>query len=196
MACPPSPISRLKKASTSASLSPPKADNAPGAPTAESSAASPAPWAIASPSNSTPSRPRNRDLAPRLGGRVQTLTHQNWSKPRFLHPLPATKVLPYNKSLMTAASATTHTRDASKSKRRHPEDPEHYRMSIGDHLEELRWRMIFGLMGFVVVAAVCLFYGKRVMSAFCAPMTKTLMERGINPQMVYTEVGEPFMVFI
>jgi sec-independent protein translocase protein TatC len=97
---------------------------------------------------------------------------------------------------MTAASATTHTRDASKSKRRHPEDPEHYRMSIGDHLEELRWRMIFGLMGFVVAAAVCLFYGKRVMTAFCAPLTKTLLERNINPQMIYTEVGEPFMVFI
>src|SRR5438874_1616899 len=97
---------------------------------------------------------------------------------------------------MTAASASTHTRDASKSKRKHPEDPEHYRMSIGDHLEELRWRMIFGLMGFVVAAAVCLFYGKRVMSAFCAPMTKTLMERNINPQMIYNEVGEPFMVFI
>jgi len=97
---------------------------------------------------------------------------------------------------MTAASATTHARDASKSKRKHPEDPEHYRMSIGDHLEELRWRMIFGLMGFVVAAAVCLFYGKRVMTAFCAPLTKTLLERNINPQMIYTEVGEPFMVFI
>ena len=97
---------------------------------------------------------------------------------------------------MTAASASTHTRDASKSKRKHPEDPEHYRMSIGDHLEELRWRMIFGLFGFVIAAAVCLFYGKRVMTAFCAPLTKTLLERNINPQMIYTEVGEPFMVFI
>src|SRR5438445_13498287 len=94
---------------------------------------------------------------------------------------------------MTAASATTH---GSKVRHKHVDDPEHYRMSIGDHLEELRWRMIFGLMGFIVAAAVCLFYGKRVMSAFCAPMTKTLMERGINPQMVYNEVGEPFMVFI
>jgi sec-independent protein translocase protein TatC len=56
--------------------------------------------------------------------------------------------------------------------------------------------MIFGLIGFILAAAVCLFYGKRVMTAFCAPLTRTLLERDINPQMIYTEVGEPFMVFI
>src|SRR3954467_10869443 len=96
---------------------------------------------------------------------------------------------------MTAASAQSPSATASKTKR-HVEDPEHYRMSIGDHLEELRWRMIFGLIGFILAAAVCLFFGKRVMSAFCAPMTRTLLERNINPQMIYNEVGEPFMVFI
>ena len=48
---------------------------------------------------------------------------------------------------MTAASATTHaSEEASKTKPKHVQDPEHYRMSIGDHLEELRWRMIFGLI--------------------------------------------------
>jgi sec-independent protein translocase protein TatC len=99
---------------------------------------------------------------------------------------------------MTAASATTHqsAKESPPSKPHHVEDPEQYRMSIGDHLEELRMRMIFGLIGFVVAAAVCLFYGKTVMVAFCAPLTKTLQERDINPQMIYTEVGEPFMVFI
>ena len=97
---------------------------------------------------------------------------------------------------MTAASASTASTTASKSKRKHDQDPEHYRMSIGDHLEELRWRMIFGLIGFVIAAAVCLFYGKKVMVAFCAPLTRTLYERNINPQMIYNEVGEPFMVFI
>src|SRR5881392_2701619 len=97
---------------------------------------------------------------------------------------------------MTAASAQSPSSSASKTKRKNVEDPEHYRMSIGDHLEELRWRMIFGLIGFVLAAAVCLFYGKRVMTAFCAPLTRTLLERNINPQMIYNEVGEPFMVFI
>src|SRR2546429_541268 len=95
---------------------------------------------------------------------------------------------------MTAASAQAASSTASKAKR--VDDPEHYRMSIGDHLEELRWRMIFGLLGFVLAAAVCLFYGKKVMVAFCAPLTRTLYERNINPQIIYNEVGEPFMVFI
>ncbi len=100
---------------------------------------------------------------------------------------------------MTAASASTHpseSKEPQASKPKHVDDPEQYRMSIGDHLEELRTRMIFGLIGFVVAAGVCLFYGKKVMTAFCAPLTRALLERNINPQMFYTEVGEPFMVFI
>ncbi|HEV8604933.1 MAG TPA: twin-arginine translocase subunit TatC [Tepidisphaeraceae bacterium] len=111
----------------------------------------------------------------------------------ILRTIPSQRKTPYNIHLMTAASASTPSAEASKPKH---DDPEHYRMSIGDHLEELRWRMIFGLIGFILAAAVCLFFGKRVMSAFCAPMTRTLLERNINPQMVYNEVGEPFMVFI
>src|SRR4051812_22308635 len=138
MACPPFPSSRLKKASTSASPSPPKAANAPGAPTAELSAANPPPWATAWPSNLTPS-PRRKPCRVRLDAPHWCVkTHPIY---RFLHQLPATRIPPYNKTLMTAASASTHESSTVKSKPVH--DPEHYRMSIGDHLEELRWRMIF-----------------------------------------------------
>jgi len=69
-------------------------------------------------------------------------------------------------------------------------------MSIGEHLEELRWRLILGLLGYVVVGAVCLWYGKKVTSWFCAPLTLTLQARHINPQLFYTQVGDPFMVDI
>ena len=37
-------------------------------------------------------------------------------------------------------------------------------MSLGDHLEELRTRIIFALVGFVLVVAVCMFFGKFIIA--------------------------------
>lgn len=83
-----------------------------------------------------------------------------------------------------------------KSKSVWKNDPEQYRMSLGDHLEELRWRMILALIGFAAVFLVCLFFGNTIVQKFCAPMINALQSRDINPQMFYAEMGEPFMVFI
>ena len=75
-------------------------------------------------------------------------------------------------------------------------DPDSYRMTVGEHLEELRWRMILALIGFAVVLGVCLFFGTDVLSAFCAPLVNVLAKHDINPQVVTDEVGEGFMTFI
>lgn len=75
-------------------------------------------------------------------------------------------------------------------------DPDQYRMTVGEHLEELRWRFILALLGFGVVLIGCLFFGTDVVSTFCAPLVNTLAEHDINPQLVTDEVSEGFMVFI
>lgn len=75
-------------------------------------------------------------------------------------------------------------------------DPDEYRMTIGEHLEELRWRMLLGLAGFAVVLAVCLVFGTRVTTAFCAPLYETLQSRNLSPQLYVTQLGDSFMVFI
>lgn len=75
-------------------------------------------------------------------------------------------------------------------------DPDSYRMTVGEHLEELRMRLIFALIGFAVVLGVCLYFGTDVLSAFCAPLVNTLKKYDINPQVVTDEVGEGFMTFI
>src|SRR5207247_9891716 len=75
-------------------------------------------------------------------------------------------------------------------------DPDQYRMTVGEHLEELRWRLILALLGFAIVLGVCLFFGTDVLSAFCAPLVNTLAKHDINPQVVTDEVGEGFMTFI
>jgi sec-independent protein translocase protein TatC len=70
-------------------------------------------------------------------------------------------------------------------------------MSVGDHLEDLRKRMILGLIGFVVGAAICLALGKDViLPAFTWPCTRAMIRCNITPQFVYTEPSQPFMVYM
>jgi len=75
-------------------------------------------------------------------------------------------------------------------------DPDAFRMSIGEHLEELRWRLIIALLGFVVAAAGCLWFGKDVMSIFCAPLVHTLQKYDLSPQLHSEEVPDVFMSYI
>lgn len=76
------------------------------------------------------------------------------------------------------------------------ENPEEYRMSIGEHLEELRWRLILGLGGFIVVFLVCLFYGDTVVAYFCRPLLVTLKDRGLPTTLFSTKLTETFMISI
>jgi len=78
-----------------------------------------------------------------------------------------------------------------------PLDPEEYRMTIGEHLEELRRRMLYGLGGMALVLAVfLLFLGDQVVVAFCRPLYNELARLGLNPQLQYTELGEGFLVWL
>lgn len=75
-------------------------------------------------------------------------------------------------------------------------DPDEYRMTVGEHLEELRRRLIYGLLGFAVALVFCLIYGRRVVAAFCAPLYESLQDRGLNPQLFLTDLADGFMVFL
>ena len=75
-------------------------------------------------------------------------------------------------------------------------DPDEYRMTIGEHLEELRRRLIWGLIGFGVVLLFCLFFGDRVLEIFCWPLVKVQTDMGLNPQIKYDELGEGFLVWL
>jgi len=49
-----------------------------------------------------------------------------------------------------------------KKKKKKKQDPLDSTMSLGDHLEELRGRLIFAFTGLLIGAAVCLFFGTRI----------------------------------
>src|SRR5438067_1150618 len=79
---------------------------------------------------------------------------------------------------------------------KHRHDPDDFRMTIGEHLEELRTRMILGIIGFVLAAVVCFIFGDKVVRAFCRPLMEALADNGFNPQVYLHEVSESFMVYV
>jgi sec-independent protein translocase protein TatC len=75
-------------------------------------------------------------------------------------------------------------------------DPDEFRMTIGEHLEELRKRLILALVGFVIAAFGCMVFGEHVVRWFLLPLMKALAANHLPPQVYYTEAAESFMVYI
>ncbi len=76
------------------------------------------------------------------------------------------------------------------------QDPESCRMTVGEHLGELRLRLILALAGFGVAAVLCLVFGEHVVAAFCRPLIQSMHAAGMNPQIYYREISDTFMVYI
>jgi sec-independent protein translocase protein TatC len=56
------------------------------------------------------------------------------------------------------------------------QDPVEYTMSLGDHLEELRARLILAILGFVIALVACLAFGKWIISFIEMPYIKAMGE--------------------
>src|SRR5262245_41535698 len=94
----------------------------------------------------------------------------------------------------------TTTASGAKPKRKSKDDfdPESYRMTIGEHLEELRMRLILGLGAFFIAAIVFLVpaVSVHVTRIFLNPLMWSLRHAHQSPQIYYSEVAESFMVYI
>ena len=89
--------------------------------------------------------------------------------------------MPVQWHMMAEATAKRHF---------HPDD---FRMTVGEHLEDLRKRLILALVGFVVVAVVCLYFGRsHIIPAFCAPLEDTLRKYDLSPQLHSDEIPDVF----
>src|SRR5690349_22888062 len=77
-------------------------------------------------------------------------------------------------------------------------DPDEFRMTIGEHLEELRKRLIYGLLGFVAALIFFMFpsVGERVVTIFCAPLVHAMKEHKIPPQVHVIGITEGFMTYL
>jgi sec-independent protein translocase protein TatC len=75
-------------------------------------------------------------------------------------------------------------------------NPDEYQMSIGDHLEELRRRILLGLFGLVPTGLVCLYFGRSILGFLCRPLLRSLQKYDINPQLSSLQVSDAFMVYM
>lgn len=76
-----------------------------------------------------------------------------------------------------------------------PENPDDTRMTFGDHLEELRKRLIYGLIGFAVAGVLCFNFGGPIIETLTTPYSVAMHELGFDPQMVQLNPVESFVEY-
>jgi sec-independent protein translocase protein TatC len=70
------------------------------------------------------------------------------------------------------------------------------RMSFGDHLEELRRRVFFALLGIAAAIVVCIFFAKQIILLLCRPVVLALSEFGYPPTLYQVEVQQLFLTYL
>jgi len=75
-------------------------------------------------------------------------------------------------------------------------DPDDFRMTIGEHLEELRHRIILALAGVVAGIVICMPMAKQIMAIICRPLVSALQANNLNPQLFADDTTEVFMAWI
>jgi sec-independent protein translocase protein TatC len=68
-------------------------------------------------------------------------------------------------------------------------------MSLGDHLEELRIRVIFAIVGVVIALAICLFFSKFFLALLAKPFFAAVGQSGAAGLQAIT-LSEKFMVYM
>jgi sec-independent protein translocase protein TatC len=75
-------------------------------------------------------------------------------------------------------------------------NPDDFQMSIGDHLEELRRRILLGIIGLVPAVLVCLLFGRQILGFLCRPLLRAEQRYDVNPQLSSVQISDAFMVYM
>ena len=93
---------------------------------------------------------------------------------------------------MTTATEPPPTKEKAKF------DPDEFRMTIGEHLEELRKRLVYGLLGFGIVMIVFMVpaVGDRALQILCKPLVDGLEAYHLPSQVYVNGLTEGFMTYL
>lgn len=69
-------------------------------------------------------------------------------------------------------------------------------MSLGDHLEELRYRLLMVVAGVGVGLVICLCFGKILLIFMAKPYKNVMIAAGLEPQLQSIQLPEQFLVYI
>lgn len=69
-------------------------------------------------------------------------------------------------------------------------------MPFGDHLEELRSRVIIAILGIVPVFVTALIFGRELLALLIAPVQEALIKAGLPSVLLATGVGETFGTYV
>lgn len=68
-------------------------------------------------------------------------------------------------------------------------------MSLGDHLEDLRRRLVLAVVGIAPIAMVAMYFGSELLELVIRPVRNALREQGLPTQMMQTSVLETFFAY-
>lgn len=69
-------------------------------------------------------------------------------------------------------------------------------MSLGDHLEELRARLILAILGLLVGLGVALLWGRPFLQLILLPFEQAMKLSDLQPSLQAIRVAEPFLVYL
>lgn len=69
-------------------------------------------------------------------------------------------------------------------------------MSLGEHLEDLRYRLMMAILGAIGGFVLCLFAGKSLMRLVTLPYRKSMESAGLSPKLQAILPSEQFLVYV
>jgi len=76
------------------------------------------------------------------------------------------------------------------------EQPPDSTMSLGDHLEELRWRLILAIIGLAVGTIICLIFGRQILGFIQGPYTQLQQNHPELPKLKYWSPPDAFTAYM
>jgi len=75
-------------------------------------------------------------------------------------------------------------------------DPDDVRMTLGEHLEELRSRLIRAIVGVLSGAILCFIFSRYVLAFLCSPIFAVLEKHGYDSEMSFLSPAENFITHL